>query len=162
MRRRQGWPAHLRTSCSECRLSFAHYEALAQQVTWTIDVQNELMQKKQQKSIFFTPFNCYQNIYRSAGDVSAQTDPPLCLSALLYRTRFPSPLLRCAAFIPVSVRPSLSSISPSISLCCDSCIIVALTQGSTRWPEDLLLEIEPVAKRRFLSLPLPFPPSNVA
>lgn len=50
------------------------------------------------------------------------------------------------AFIPVSVHPSLLFISSSISPHCDSHIIVMLTRGSTRQPEDLLLEIEPETK----------------
>lgn len=47
------------------------------------------------------------------------------------------------AFMAVSDRPSLLSICWSISpACCESHIIVTLTQGSVRQPEDLLLEIE--------------------
>lgn len=86
----------------------------------------------------------------TADKITAKTDHPWlwappCRSFLILPVHGAASL----AFSPA--HPSLLFTSSSISLHPDSHIIVTLTQGSTRQPEDLLLEIEPETKCLFLS-----------
>lgn len=89
-----------------------------------------------------------QNRSHGRQDYCQNRPPPTRGSS---RSRFISQSTGAAspAFSPAS--PSLLFTSSSISLHPDWRIIGTLTRGSTRQPEDLLLEIEPETKRLFLS-----------
>lgn len=87
----------------------------------------------------------------STDRITAKTEQPPTTSSSMW---FIFSFYRCTVLLlQLCLQPALRSRSPPHLSAShpDSRIIVTLMQGSTRQPEDLLLEIEPETERLFLS-----------
>lgn len=128
-------------------------------------VQRFLPCRNHNRRYIFCTFSLLAEQLQITGQCYCQNRPPSLLNCSLTSQISNSTALLYSVVLNLFY-PHLSPPFPPVHLliyqpALDSYIIVALTQGSTRQPEDLLLEIEPVTKWCFLS-PTPYSPSNVA